>query len=274
MTTQQEFVEQALAISREAGVLDTLHRYFVQQADRLYQASAMFGLLDRQLGDVLEVGPFFGYTPFLLRPNATSYTVLEGDDPVVYPLKPIYERHRIKADLIDLFEWFGPTRTATHSLGFPDNSFDTVLCWETMEHFNFNPVKFVRELHRVLKPGGRAYITVPNMVSFQRLVGYLFGRAEQHLVQGYFQYEDYISNGKKAFFGFHWREYSRPELALLFATVGFKVIRSDTFVAFQTHAKTSPAQAAARGAARILAGVFRRYGTHVLLEAGKPEHPH
>jgi SAM-dependent methyltransferase len=45
-----------------------------------------------------------------------------------------------------------------------------------MEHFNFNPVKFVREFRRVLKPGGKAYINVPNNASFQNLVSLIFGR--------------------------------------------------------------------------------------------------
>jgi len=269
MTTQQEFAAQALALSREAGVLDSLHGYFLAQQDRLYQASARFGLLDRQLGDVLEIGPFFGYTPFLLRPNAASYTVLEGDDPAAHPLKPLYQKHQIRADFIDLFEWFGPTRTATHSLGFPDNSFDTLLCWETMEHFNFNPVKFVRELRRVLRPGGRAFITVPNKVSLQNLAGFLLGSSESHSIQAYFQYEDYSCNGKKAFFGFHWREYTRPELALLFSSAGFKVIRSDTFISFQTRPNLSLARRLERGFGTAISSLFRRFGTHVLLVAEK-----
>src|SRR6185295_10763942 len=111
------------------------------------------------LGNVLEVGPFFGYLPFLLRPASSAYTVLEGDDPVVRPLERLYQERAITLSYVDFCELFGPDRSAAHRLSFPDASFDTILCWETMEHFNFNPVKFIRELHRVLKPGGRVCIT-------------------------------------------------------------------------------------------------------------------
>ena len=56
----------------------------------------------------------------------------------------------------------------------------TILCWETMEHFNFNPVKFVRELHRVLKPGARgASMTVPNNAFWQHIFTLLSGRGEK-----------------------------------------------------------------------------------------------
>src|SRR6266498_2075039 len=152
MTTEQDFSTLGEEISREAGVIDGLHHYFVMHAPRLFKACAVFGLLEKKLGRVLEIGPFFGYTPFLLRPNSDAYTILEADDPVVHALKAPYSKRGIEALFADLFDSFGPTSGAAHRLPFADSAFDTVLCWETMEHFNFNPVKFVRELFRVLKP--------------------------------------------------------------------------------------------------------------------------
>src|SRR5215471_14949457 len=138
MGTEQDFLRLGEVISREAGVFDGLHGYFVMHAPRLFKACALFGLLEKKLGRVLEIGPFFGYTPFLLRTNSVSYTILEADDPAVHALKAPYSTRRIDAHFIDLFESFGPTSTADHRLPFVDGAFDTVLCWETMEHFNFN----------------------------------------------------------------------------------------------------------------------------------------
>jgi SAM-dependent methyltransferase len=269
MLTEQEFAEQGLVLSREANVLSNLHSYFVTHCSRLYLTCRRFDLFDRSLGSVLEIGPFYGYTPFILRPRSTSYDVLEGDDPVAYPLKPLYEKRHIKAQFVDLFETFGPTHTAPHTLSFADNSFDTILCWETMEHFNFNPVKFLRELKRVLRPGGRACITVPNKVSFQNLVSFMLGRSENHLIDSYFVFEDYISQGKKAFYGFHWREYSASELRRLFDRAGFQVRRCSTFVAFQNPAKPSLLRRAVRAAIAVACKFLPRFGTHVYLEAEK-----
>src|SRR6185369_4699706 len=267
MLSEDEFLEAGVALSREARVLDSLHRYFLMHRFRVYQCCWQFNLFETSLGDVLEVGPFYSYTPFVLRRQASSYVVLEGDDPAAYPLKPLYEQRRITAEFVDLFEMFGPVRTATHTLPFADASFNTVLCWGTMEHFNFNPVKFVREVCRVLKPGGNAYINVPNNASFQNLVSLIFGRFEEARVDGYFEYENYSSNGKKAFYGFHWREYSGPELARLFSRAGFAIQSCELLVTFQEDGKISAARKLLRHGTRLLARVLPRYATDVCLTA-------
>lgn len=43
---------------------------------------------------------------------------------------------------------------------FPDNNFDNVFCSEVMEHV-FNPDESLREINRVLKPGGKLLLTCP-----------------------------------------------------------------------------------------------------------------
>jgi len=43
---------------------------------------------------------------------------------------------------------------------FGDNSFDSIVCFEVLEHV-FNPDVFLKEANRVLKPGGMAIFTVP-----------------------------------------------------------------------------------------------------------------
>jgi SAM-dependent methyltransferase len=269
MLSLEQFAEAGVALSREANVLDGLHGYFVLHRTRIYNCLQHFKLLERNLGDVLEIGPFYSYTPFVLHPQSSSYTVLEGDDPVAYPLKPLYANRNIQLQFVDLFEMFGPTHTASHALPFSDSSFDTLMCWGTMEHFNFNPVKFVRELFRVLKPGGKVYINVPNKASFQNIFTLLFGRMERDHVDQYFNFEDYCSNGKKAFYGFHWREYSGPELSRLFSRAGFANQSCDVLATFQDGGKVSPSRKFLRQAAGLAAKVFRRYGTDVYLVAGK-----
>ena len=56
---------------------------------------------------------------------------------------------------------------------FPSGSFDVVLASHLIEHLN-DPALFVRETFRILKPGGRLYITTPNIAGFQARV---FGSA-------------------------------------------------------------------------------------------------
>ncbi len=53
---------------------------------------------------------------------------------------------------------------------FPDNTFDTVVCTEVLEHLLFDPMFAVSEMCRVLKPGGGVLITVPNTCSDECLL--------------------------------------------------------------------------------------------------------
>lgn len=61
---------------------------------------------------------------------------------------------------------------AFHPLPFPDGHFDYVFSIEGIEHFE-NPWTFVKELCRVLKPGGRLIISTPNTLSIDARVKYL-----------------------------------------------------------------------------------------------------
>jgi hypothetical protein len=47
-----------------------------------------------------------------------------------------------------------------HDLPVPDESYDAVLCTQVLEHVP-NPEAVIAELHRILRPGGRLYMTVP-----------------------------------------------------------------------------------------------------------------
>lgn len=50
-----------------------------------------------------------------------------------------------------------------YKLPFADQEFDTVLCFETIEHLS-EPEQFVRELGRVTKSGGAMILTTPNVL--------------------------------------------------------------------------------------------------------------
>ena len=60
----------------------------------------------------------------------------------------------------DKYRWVQMTE---ERLPLPNETFETVLCFETLEHLA-DPETFVGELARVTKPGGVAVITTPNLL--------------------------------------------------------------------------------------------------------------
>ena len=144
--TLLEYKSFADELAQRAGVENGLHQYFLLHRDRLWQTASHFNLWKLRGRKILEIGPFFSYTPFALRKQGNEVYVLEGDDPAVYPLRPLYEAQGIEFTTCNLFENFGSPPTGKHRLPYAADQFDLVSCWETMEHFNFNPIGFIRDL--------------------------------------------------------------------------------------------------------------------------------
>jgi 2-polyprenyl-3-methyl-5-hydroxy-6-metoxy-1,4-benzoquinol methylase len=109
-------------------------------------------------------------------------------------------------------------------LPLADDSFDLVLCTETLEHmkdqesaavrdleaFNFSGVRhLLREMRRCLKPGGRLVVTTPNGASWHMLAKWLQG--------------DVLLADPR-----HVREFTTQELARLAAGCGLRVLSMRT----------------------------------------------
>jgi len=58
---------------------------------------------------------------------------------------------------------FKTKRFISYPLPLKDNSFDVVLSLETIEHMPY-PQTFIKELYRVLKPGGELILSTPNVL--------------------------------------------------------------------------------------------------------------
>jgi ubiquinone/menaquinone biosynthesis C-methylase UbiE len=85
------------------------------------------------------------------------------------------------------------------SIPVPDGSFDAVMCTEVLEHVP-DPVAALKELNRVLRPGGYLLITAP-FVSLTHFAPYHFATGlskffyEHHLGAMNYTIEDISSNG-------------------------------------------------------------------------------
>ena len=68
-------------------------------------------------------------------------------------------------------EWY--VQDLNRNLQFQADKFDVVSCLEVVEHIE-NPRKLIREIFRVLKPGGCALISTPNNESWRAIISYIF----------------------------------------------------------------------------------------------------
>ncbi len=101
-------------------------------------------------GNLFEVGCGEGRGVELLAPLATSYTAIDKIQGVIDLLKGKYPKYDFRQAHIPPFR------------GFDDNSFDVVVSFQVIEHIK-DDIQYLKEINRVLKPGGIALITTPNI---------------------------------------------------------------------------------------------------------------
>jgi glycosyltransferase involved in cell wall biosynthesis/SAM-dependent methyltransferase len=103
---------------------------------------------------------------------------------------------------------------------YPNESFDTVICCELLEHLAKDPMHMMSEIHRVLKPNGILVLTTPNAVSIRALHAMVIG-IHPNLFSKYVM-PTLLPETK------HVREYTPKELLRLFADSGFSIQFIDT----------------------------------------------
>ena len=59
------------------------------------------------------------------------------------------------------------------SLPYSDDSFDYLICLDGIEHTE-NPSNAIREFQRVLKKGGKIFLSTPNFLNIERRIRFLF----------------------------------------------------------------------------------------------------
>ncbi len=101
-------------------------------------------------GKLLEVGCGEGRGVDTLLPLADSYLGLDKIQEVIHELKVRFPKVEFQQAVIPPFK------------GIADNSFDTIVSFQVIEHIP-NDRLFLEEIYRVLKPGGKAVISTPNI---------------------------------------------------------------------------------------------------------------
>lgn len=101
-------------------------------------------------GNVLELGCGAGRGMELVAQAATNYTGIDKNSELLASHRKQYPNFTFLEQNIPPFN------------GIEDNTFDFVITFQVIEHIEDDSL-FVKEIHRVLKPGGKAIITTPNI---------------------------------------------------------------------------------------------------------------
>ena len=110
--------------------------------------SEALSFLSPPLGDVLDVGCAEGVNADALRAaGATRLTGIEIDERFAAVARSRYD------EVV--------TGSVEDELPWPAGSFDTVLCYDVLEHLR-DPWSVLAGLRELLRPGGRVHVALPN----------------------------------------------------------------------------------------------------------------
>ena len=186
--------------SWEMGYLD-YHRRRYQDTLRLLPAGDGRRLLD--------VGSFPGHLSALAQARGWEVTGLNNNIEGAGAWTAFLERCRERKIEILACE------VERERFPAPTASFDAVLFCELFEHLHVNPFHTLKEIFRVLKPGGLFILTTPNLRRAETLFRYLHGWGVQPPVSRTF-HELFPS----LFYHRHNREYTANELTYYLALQG------------------------------------------------------
>lgn len=168
--------------------------------------------------NILDVGPGPGLLMSLLHEFGHKCFAIDIVD----------NRAKYPGIFLDKDIAFEPCNVEVDPIPFPDNYFDGLVCCQVLEHFTHSHLYAIKEMHRVLKPGGIIELDVPNVVSFRNRSRILRGKNITYDYENHYLYADPILYKDRAFYpDRHNREFTIKELKILLEAGGFKNTRCD-----------------------------------------------
>lgn len=184
-----------LKTSERTNNISHINNYVFQRHLFAYQHMLKKRLMGKQ---VLELGCGEGYGMELLSPHVDTYLAVDKKRPsqVTFNNKVAFKHCHL------------PLLT-----GIADNNYDTIICFQVIEHIEKDGL-LLREIKRVLKPGGSLFLTTPNKLTsltrnpfhireykpqqMQALIASFFNKQTVEGIYGNQQVMQYYHENKKA----------------------------------------------------------------------------
>jgi ubiquinone/menaquinone biosynthesis C-methylase UbiE len=132
--------------------------------DRFQMSVAL--TLKKTGGRYLEIGAGCGNCALTVLDHFDELVLTELSEPRVRQLQRLFancEKVRVLCNDIEM-----------DAMPFPDSYFDTIVMAAVIEHLT-EPIQVLRNLHRLLAPGGRLIIDTPNIAKWTRRIKLAFG---------------------------------------------------------------------------------------------------
>lgn len=208
--TKEQLLDAFCSVSIDGSATGELRGYATADCERFLRT---LELVPPGVGEMLEIGGNPYFTTLLLRKFRPEYQLSISN---YFSRGPGVESQQVRFDGFD-----GTPEECTfsyHSLNieewtfpFADEQMDIVVFGEVLEHMTNDPMHAIREISRVMKPGGKLVLTTPNAARLENVIA---------LVEGRNLYDPYSAYGP---YGRHNREYTRDELHRLMTFCGFEV---------------------------------------------------
>ena len=207
-STLSEFIAEPVSLHEPSGpesevsYLKNLGGTYVDTVERVGKRLDILGIARPQ---VLEMGAYFGVVSSSLARGGANVTAQDVSSMMnLRALRERFENNGVAMNAVD---------DVSKTLPYADATFDALICCEMLEHLPFNTVRLIREMRRVLKSGGFAFLTVPNQASAKRRLQLMLGRPIRENVSSWIAapFDD----------NWHWREWVASEFKELLLASGF-----------------------------------------------------
>lgn len=158
-----------------------------------------------QNDDALEIGSFPGQLSVILK--QTCFPQLNCIDIDPSKIENLYSKYNINVKRCNI---------ETEPLPYASDSMDIIIFTELLEHMRINLLYTLREINRVLKPGGSLILSTPNITPANRLKFFLGYDYQENPVSAFKTLERIGLMG-------HIRLYTESEARKLLEATGFKV---------------------------------------------------
>ena len=212
-SSRKKIYESALQLKESGRLFDASDK---ASEDTFKGSVDRFAWIAHELRDckkILDIGPAQGVFVSLMHElGHECYAVDILDYSEQYP-----------GTLKDKLQEYKLCNAEIEALPFEDNFFDAVVCSQALEHFTHSQLFAVREMHRVLRPGGILELDVPNVTCLRNRSRLLRGKnITWDYEEFYLHAEPILQNGMSFFPIRHNREFTIDELGILFREAGFE----------------------------------------------------